>query len=117
VQPILHEDVAKAIADVIDDTSTIGAEIDLGGPDVMSFDDLMRKMREAAGRKPGPLVHIPIGITSALLALLEPLLLSVLPVTAGQLYAFRYDSTAASTPFLDSRLPSFANLGRMLEDA
>jgi NADH dehydrogenase len=114
VQPIAADDVARAIADVVEDPSTIGAEIDLGGPDRLSFDELMQKMRTASGRKPGPLVHLPVGITSAALSLLEPLLLWVLPVTAGQLYAFRYDSTAEPTPFLEARLPSFAGIDRML---
>lgn len=114
VQPILCEDVARAIADALEDDTTIGAEIDLGGPDRMSFDELMQKMREAAGKSPGPLVHLPVGITSAALSLVEPLLLPVLPVTAGQLYAFRYDSTAEPTPFLEARLGSFGGIGRML---
>lgn len=115
LQPILHDDVAAALVDAIDDPQARGATIDLGGPDQLTFDALMQKLRGQQGNGPGPLVHLPAGLASGTLSMLEPLLLPVLPVTAGQIYAFRYDSTAEPTPFLEARIGGFTGIDAMLE--
>jgi hypothetical protein len=48
------------------------------------------------------------------LGVLEPFLLSILPVTAGQLYAFRYDSTARRDAFLDEVVRERVAVAEML---
>ena len=115
IQPILADDVARALWAVVNDDSTVGKSIDLGGPDVVTFDDFMRKLRERKGRGPGPLVHLPAGLTSTALALAEPAFRPLMPVTAGQLYAFRYDSTADDSEFGQRHGASFAGLDAQLE--
>ena len=115
IQPILADDVAKALWAILDDPSTIGQAIDLGGPDVLTFDEFMGKLRRQAGRTEGPLVHLPAGLTSWALGLAEPALLPVLPLTAGQLYAFRYDSTAEDSDFMARHRSGFAGIDTQLE--
>lgn len=110
IQPIHVQDVADAVVDTLDDPETVRQAIDLGGPDVLTFDGFMKKLRAAQGKGEGPLLHLPVGLATFALSLLEPVLLPVLPVTAGQLYAFRYDGLAEATPFLQARLPKMANL-------
>ena len=94
VQPIFVDDlVATMIALIRKDLFGDGI-YELGGPDVAPFDELLRKVhRLRTGREP-VVIHLPLRPIMAGLSALEPVLGRHLPVTAGQLFAFRYDSTA-----------------------
>ena len=63
----------------------------------------MRAIHRAFCGKEPHFVRLPLGPIRALLALIEPLLRPVLPVTAGQLAMFANDSTA-SPNWLHDRL-------------
>lgn len=116
VQPVHVDDVAAACSEALE-SGLVGAAVDLGGPEVVSFADLLRRLRVAAGRPPGPLVRLPLVSTMAVLGALEPALGGVLPVTAGQLYAFRYDGVAARHPWTDGRRERAVDLETQLREA
>ncbi len=50
-QPISVKDVAKAIHYCVGNRETFGRQYDIGGPDIMSFDEMMRITSSAFGRK------------------------------------------------------------------
>lgn len=70
VQPVAVSDVLRAIGDVLADAGPRGA-VDLGGPDVVSYPDLMRTCAREAGlarvRVPAPVV--PSGLVGLATAL------------------------------------------------
>ena len=115
VQPIDVRDVVSCVVDSLEDASVLGQAIDLGGPDQLTFSDFLRRLRKSVGRSPGALLPIPLAPTMLGLSLAEPWFHGVLPVTAGQLYAFRYDSTAEPSPFLQDRIAGFSTLDAILE--
>jgi len=94
IQPIHVDDlVASLIALVRDDLFARGT-FEVGGPDVVSFEDFLRRIhRIGSGREPA-VVHLPLGPLVNTLSLLERPLGGALPVTAGQFAAFGNDSTA-----------------------
>src|SRR5205085_8632652 len=49
-QPIWWEDLARALAEVIERTDLAGRELDLAGPDVTSQNDLIERMKALTGR-------------------------------------------------------------------
>lgn len=114
VQPIHVDDVALAIADAVDDESCAGAEIDLGGPEELTFEELLRRIQVQVKGRESSVLHLPMVSTMACLRVAEPLFLPVMPVTAGQLYAFRYDSTAEDSAFLAARKGGLASVEAML---
>jgi hypothetical protein len=93
-----------------------GQEIDVGGPEQLSFRDLLRRTRRALRGKDSGLVSIPLKSTMAALSLLEPFLLAALPLTAGQLYAFRYDSTAQPSDFMVQRRDRLMRIDALIEE-
>lgn len=94
MQPIDVGDLAAAVAELVERFPHPDTIVELGGPDRVTVETLLRGIsRRRGARNPRP-VHVPLGPLVALLAALEPLLLPLLPVTAGQLSAFRYDTTA-----------------------
>jgi nucleoside-diphosphate-sugar epimerase len=114
VQPILVDDVAECLIDLVRDESSWNGTIDLGGPEVLAMEDLLQRIRKASGREPGRVVHLPARAAIAALAALEHFVFPLLPVTAGQLSAFVNDSVARPSSFLNQRLGRMKHLEEML---
>jgi NADH dehydrogenase len=61
MSPVHVADVADAFARSLDDPSTIGKTFELGGPDALSWAEMIRRIAAAAGRKK-LMMTMPIGI-------------------------------------------------------
>ncbi|MGE3525699.1 MAG: NAD-dependent epimerase/dehydratase family protein [Gemmatimonadales bacterium] len=94
VQPVAVDDVARAILILANRTRLPGNVLELGGPEPLSLDDLLRRIRAASGRRPAPILHLPARPMQLLLAGLGRLI-PRLPVSPGQLAPFLNDGTAA----------------------
>ena len=66
------------------------------------------------GREPRTL-RLPLRPVRGVLGLVEPLLLPLLPLTAGQLASFANDSDAEPSDFMRGRRASLLGLNAMLE--
>jgi NADH dehydrogenase len=93
VQPIHVDDFVGCVIALLR-RNLFGASLfEIGGPDVASVEEFLRKVhRFENGREPA-VVHLPLGPIIATLSLAESVIPRGLPVTAGQLSAFAYDST------------------------
>lgn len=115
VQPIDVDDVTEILIRACDQSKWDGQTIEAGGPSVLSFEDLLRRIRERVRERGGGLVHFPLPPLRTLLAALEPALLPLLPFSAGQLAAFANDSTADRHPLVDTLLPQMKTIEAMLD--
>jgi len=116
VQPVAVRDVADCILTWVRRGRMRGEEIDVGGPEVLSFRDLLGRTRRALRGKQSGLLPVPLKSSMAALSLLEPFFLGVLPLTAGQLYAFRYDSTAQPSDFMIQRRDRLMRIDALIEE-
>jgi len=116
VQPIGARDVARLITEALRDAGTARETIDLGGPDVLTFAELLSRLRVAVGREPGKFLRIPLGPAMSAAWAAERLIGPRLPLLAGQLYAFRYDSTARASRFLDARMPRLTRIDALIAE-
>jgi uncharacterized protein YbjT (DUF2867 family) len=71
VQPVLVDDLAACVALALSGKGANGA-YDVGGPELMTFDEMMRTIMEAAGLR-RPIVHVPEGLMRTVGALGEML--------------------------------------------
>ena len=71
VQPVLVDDLAACVALAISGKGR-NATYELGGPDLMSFDEMIRILMEVTGHR-RPIIHIPEGAMRAGASLLEKL--------------------------------------------
>ncbi len=71
VQPVLVDDLAACVALAIAGRGR-NQTYDIGGPDLMTFDEMMRIIMDASGHR-RPLFHIPEGIMRAVGGLMEKL--------------------------------------------
>jgi nucleoside-diphosphate-sugar epimerase len=94
VQPIYIDDLVALLLSLIENDRFEGQIIEAGGPEVLPIEELLQRIRQAHGRPAGAIVSIPFRLARPILAGLETLFRSLLPLTAGQLTALASDGTA-----------------------
>lgn len=115
VQPICVDDLAAHVVDALFDASTSRESIELGGAQVLSFRELLNRLRVACGRAPNRFLRLPLTASIHAAWVAERCVGARLPLQAGQLYAFRYDSTATPCAFTESRRASLTPLDAAIE--
>ena len=82
IQPIWVEDVAAYFAAAVVKPEAANRTFELGGPDVVTWNELWSRLKRAAGAR-RPTIHVPFGLMRAQAAVLEQL--PKPPVTRDQL--------------------------------
>jgi uncharacterized protein YbjT (DUF2867 family) len=72
IQPIWVEDVASYYARAIDGPATANRTFELGGPDVVSWNELYDRIKQVLGKRRAK-VHLPLGFMRVNAALFEKL--------------------------------------------
>ena len=114
VQPVDVGDVARAMVRVIETRRYSSEMLELGGPEVVSFADLMRRIRKASGRGAAPLLRVPASPLRGALRLGERMLGSRLPISPGQLTPFLEDGVADPNDLAAELRPSQQSLDQLL---
>ncbi|MCH6550370.1 MAG: NAD(P)H-binding protein [Proteobacteria bacterium] len=91
MSPVHVEDVAQAFLTALRELSTIGKTYVLGGPEVLSWAEMLRRIARTVGRKKW-ILPMPIGIMKLAAALLD--WLPFFPVTRDQLTMLAEGNTA-----------------------
>ncbi len=105
VQPVHVRDLATLLLAIAEAPDAEGEVVEVGGPDAVSFADLLGRMRIAAGRSRGPWVRVPLTAARLGLAGVESLLGPILPLTAGQLTSFANHGTPLAHPLVGLASP------------
>ncbi len=98
VQPVAVADLAADLLLLARGEGAAGSCVDSGGADVVTIEELLRRIRTAAGRGAARVLHLPARPVRGLLGLVEPLLRPLLPLTAGQIATFLNDGVARPGP-------------------
>lgn len=115
VQPVDVADVARAVALTLEGRAGTEPISEIGGPETLTFAELILAIRRACGRSPAPLLYVPYGPARTALAVLERLSAGKLPVRAGQLTPFVADGVADSCTLLAALQPAMSPLRTLLE--
>lgn len=91
MSPVHVEDVAQAFLTALRESSTIGKTYVLGGPEVLSWAEMLRRIARTVGRKKW-ILPMPIGIMKLAAALLD--WLPFFPVSRDQLTMLAEGNTA-----------------------
>ncbi len=93
IQPIHVADLVGCIQSILDEGLFTDSIYELGGPDIIAFDEFITAIHhEYTGGYPR-IVHIPYKPVRSVLAILESVFYKFLPITVGQLSAFNNDGT------------------------
>jgi len=91
MSPVAVEDVAEAFAAALGDDATIGKTFDLGGPEILTWGQIVERIAAASGRRKS-LVPMPISLMRLNAALFD--WLPFFPVTRDQLKMLEEGNTA-----------------------
>lgn len=89
-QPIFLEDVVSCVTIALDDPRTIGKTITLGGPEYLTYEEILDTIIQVLGLR-RPKVHIPVSMMRPLVWMMERLLPQP-PVTSPQLAMLHQDN-------------------------
>ncbi len=115
VQPIFVDDLVDFIMKIVADQSVDGTTLELGGPDVLSIEEFLKEIRRRRRGSDGRSIHIPLAPLLPALTALETVAYRFLPVTVGQLSAFRFDGTARSNRLFEAQRSDLKSVRQMLE--
>jgi uncharacterized protein YbjT (DUF2867 family) len=73
IQPIWRDDVAAHFARSLDLPEAANRTFEVGGPDIVTWDELWRRLRHALGIRRRPLVHVPVPVLRVQATLFEVL--------------------------------------------
>lgn len=90
LQPVAVDALARALLDAVADPGLAGRVVEVGGPEIVSMEELLRRLRAQLVGRRGPALPVPLGPLVFLLRAAGAAGLSP-PVTAGQLASFRAD--------------------------
>ena len=91
MSPVHVEDVASAFVNSLTDDSTVGETYNLGGPDILSWTEMIRRIATTTGRKKW-IIPLPISLMKFAATLFD--WLPIFPVTRGQLSMLAEGNTA-----------------------
>ena len=115
VQPVFVDDLADYLVALIDEKDDLQAvTMEIGGPEVLSIEDLLQRIRSTAGKSVAPVLHLPVRVIARCLGWTEPFLLPLLPFTAGQLASFSNPGTTAPHPWVAGRRAQLTTVDEML---
>lgn len=100
VQPVFADDLITCLVAILKDDRFKCQTMEIGGPEVLSIEDLLLSMRRAKGGRGAPVMHLPAGPIAACLGWVEPFLRPLLPFTAGQLATFSNAGTIDPDPWV-----------------
>lgn len=114
VQPILVGDLAECLLTIV---ANGGGErvVELGGPDILTIEELLGELRRASQLGQMRAAHLPLGAVIPVLTLLESIAYRFLPVTVGQLSTFRWDGTATPNSVFERHRATMTGARRMIE--
>lgn len=101
-QPVYAGDVAEVVARSIDGTLKPGAIYELGGQDVLTFEDCLKLVLKTVGRK-RLLVTLPFGLASLIGRIAEKVPLIAPPLTADQVELLHKDNVVSAAAEQEGR--------------
>ena len=107
-QPVYVGDVAAAVAAVLDGAGTPGAIYELGGPETLTFRELLERTQTYAGRS-RPYISLPFWYAKLTAALTWPLPNAVRPLTVDQVRLLEHDNVVSEAAKTEKR--TLAGLG------
>jgi nucleoside-diphosphate-sugar epimerase len=117
IQPIHVLDVVKAIQTIENESRYKDEVLELGGPEIISINDFVKKVALNRGKKKPHTFHLPIGLIGFFLSILERVVYGLLPLTVGQLASFRNEGTAKENSLTKQLFPDMMGIEKIIRDS
>jgi nucleoside-diphosphate-sugar epimerase len=114
LQPIDVDDLVDFMVLLLQRDSFHRETLELGGPEVLTMEDLLRRIHRRMAGRPPQVVHLPPAAVLPLLAILEKIAYPLLPFTVGQFSPFRYNGTIETNALFEERRTKLKTIDEML---
>lgn len=114
VQPVHVDDVARGIVVLLDRSRFSGEVLELGGPEVLTMLELLKRIRKAAGKSEGLTLKLPVRAMRLTLGTLVKVAGRRVPVSPGQLVPFINDGVADPSDLAAALRPTMIPLDDLL---
>ena len=119
-QPIGIDDVVEFLRRAPEVSASEGREVQIGGPDVLSYGEMLDRMAVAMGRRPRPMLPVPLltpRLSALWLGLVTPVDTKVArPLVEGLTTATTVTDRSGAEPFGISTMPFDETLRRALQE-
>lgn len=115
IQPVYIDDVVKLLLGIVSSGRFMDETLELGGPDVLTMDDFVRRIHRAYRGDRARVVHLPLGLILGILRMVERRFPTLLPVSSGQFASFYNDGTAGGNDLYQSLGIKMKTIDEMLE--
>jgi uncharacterized protein YbjT (DUF2867 family) len=119
-QPIAIDDVIAYLAQAPDVAAAEGREVQIGGPDVLSYGDMLDRMADALGARRRPKLPVPLltpWLSALWIGLVTPVDAAIArPLIEGLSTPTTVTDPSGAAPFEISPMPFMEALGRALAD-
>lgn len=117
IQPVFVDDLAMALLTIVRRGAFDGATVELGGPEVLTMEAFLRRIRGILRGAAGPAVHLPYRPLRLALVGAERVLGAATPVRPGQLASFTCDGVATPNPLWEELRASMLGIDDMIRAA
>lgn len=97
-QPVSVYDLARVFSDALEKPETIGRTFEVGGPEILTLNEVYREIATAIGKRRKPLLHLPLWWGKMLARVFESFArrgwIGAPPLTRDQLKSLSRDNTA-----------------------
>lgn len=97
-QPVSVYDLARVFSDALEKPETIGGTFEVGGPEILTLNEVYREIATAIGKRRKPLLHLPLWWGRMLARVFESFArrgwIGAPPLTRDQLKSLSRDNTA-----------------------
>jgi len=115
IQPVYIDDIVKLLLGIVTSGRFLDETLDLGGPEVLTMDDFVRRIHRACRGDQGRILHLPLGVILAIMRIIERWFPTLLPVSSGQFASFYNDGTAGENDLYRSLGVKMKTVDDMLE--
>ncbi len=96
IQPVFVDDLVRLIREFVGTDRFRNELLEIGGPEVLSLDDFVRRIHRACKGNAPLILHLPLALILGPLRLLESFMAARLPVSTGQFTSFYNDGTVSA---------------------
>ena len=101
-QPIYVGDLAEAICNTANGAGNAGTIYELGGPETLTFRQVLEQVKEWSGRKTG-FISLPAALAKLMALLTKPLPNAVRPLTVDQVRMLQTDNVVSQAAIDEGR--------------
>jgi NADH dehydrogenase len=115
IQPIYIDDLIDCLLLALYERPFSNETFELGGPEEITFERLLKRIHCLHYRKEPRVVHLPLQPLIRIISFIEESVSRKLPVSAGQLYAFGSDGTIELNWIFSRSAPRMKSVNEMLQ--